>query len=913
MESECWRTFRRKAVVTACGGALAAVAQGGLADEFSEPRGSIRVDVTGSNIRRIESESGLPLQIIERQELVNGGVQTVQELLERISANQSFGGWTEAMGGGNARFGFTGASLRGLGTQRTLVLLNGRRVAPYAASTGQGVDLSAIPTSALDRVEILKDGASAIYGSDAIGGVINFILRKDFTGVELNANYFATQHGGGDNWRANATAGIGDLRKDRYNAFVSVDYFEQDPLQARERASTRTGYLPDLVVDQTSGLSFPANIRQPDGFGSARRNPTIPYPDGATPSSCSPPDSLAIPWYPYRCSFDPLSFAETIPETQKTTVIGRATWMPDAATELFLEGSYYRGVFTYRIAPTPVWSGYTLTPMTLPPSSPFYPADFVAGLPGGDPTLPVEVDYRTIELGPRVNQGTAEQWRGVAGLQGVLAGWDYALVANATSNHEFDDLVSGYVSEAAFGPLLRSGVLNPFGYNSPAVVDALRATQFTGRDRDWRASDYGGAVKLSRDVYKLPGGPLALALGLEGRREHLEVTNADFIVAGDVMGTGGAPSLPDAHRTVWAVYGELSIPVFKSFEATAALRYDHYSDFGRTTNPKVSLRWQPARELLLRASWDTGFRVPTLSDLYQPWFYFGFTDPYDDPLRCPVTGSPDDCQTQFLGRTGGNPLLQPEKSTQWGVGAVVELLPGLSLGADYFNVEIRNLIDFVLQAPLFADWAFWEPTQVVRNPATPEDIALGIPGAVDYVIENPNNFGTLRTSGIDVDIRYRSGATQIGQFTLSLAGTYVIDYDRTGPYSNTFPAGAGARSTFTNGAIARWRHYATLDWTYGPWGATLANTMQSGYAETCNEGDTSGCATRRVGSYSIWDLQGRYTGAKDWTMMLGIRNLMDTVPPVSNLYGESFHAGIDPVYADPRGRMFYGAIRYALK
>src|SRR6266567_1869807 len=191
-----------------------------------------KVLVTGSNIRRIEGESGLPVQVITHEELTNGGVQTVQELLDRISANQSFGGFNEAKGEGSLLVGFTAASLRGLGSQRTLVLMNGRRLAPYALSGGQSVDLSGIPISALEKVEILKDGASAVYGTDAIGGVINFILRKDFQGAEVNANYYATDRGGGNNGRVNLTVGRGDLAKDKYNFFVSADYFKQDPLKA---------------------------------------------------------------------------------------------------------------------------------------------------------------------------------------------------------------------------------------------------------------------------------------------------------------------------------------------------------------------------------------------------------------------------------------------------------------------------------------------------------------------------------------------------------------------------------------------------------------------------------------------------------------------------------------------------------
>jgi iron complex outermembrane receptor protein len=871
-----------------------------------------KIEVTGSHIPRIEGESGLPVQIITRDELINGGVQTAQELLERISANQSFGGFNEAKGLGNTLVGFTAASLRGLGSQRTLVLLNGRRLAPYALSGGQSVDLSGIPASALERVEILKDGASAVYGTDAIGGVINFILRTDFQGVEGNANYFASEQGGGNNGRVNATVGYGDLAKDKYNFFLSADYFKQDPLKAAQRDGTKTAYLPWLGLDKTTPPSVPANIYQPSFLGRGR-NPTIPA-SGATAASCLPPFSFPTQARPLQCQFDYASVIETIPEAEKTSVFGRLTGQINADHRFFAEASYYYGKFIQRVSPTPVSSAFTNTPMTLPPTSPYYPTAYVASVPGGDPTLPLRVFYRTLELGPRIDEATVDQWRGIVGLQGTVKGWDYVLAANVTANRQVDRFVSGYIYEPTFGPLLRSGVINPFGPNTDAVLAQMRATQITGQANDNRASNYGGDFKIANTVYELPAGPVALALGLEGRRETLEQVNSDFVVSGDVIGGAGAvPSLPAVHRTVWSLFGELNVPVVKSLEINLAARYDHYSDFGGTTNPKVTLRWQPAREILLRAAYGTGFRAPTLSDVFQPPVY-GFTsNPFNDPIRCPVTRAPfTDCDVFYRSQGGGNPLLQPEKSQQVNAGIVVEPVTGLSASVDYYWVEVRNLIQVLTADEIFTNYALWAPTRVVRKP--PDAQYPNLPGEIAYVIENQINVGTLQTSGIDVDLKWRAPATSIGRFTLGFTGTYVIHYRQTGINSALFPSTVGTRGP--DGAISRWRHYATLNWDYGSWGATLANTFQDGYSEadllTCDENLLNCTGTRRVGSYSVWDLQGRYTGFKNLTLSLGLRNALDRPPPVSNQLN-NFQVGIDPTYADPRGRMYYGAIRYAFR
>jgi iron complex outermembrane recepter protein len=872
-----------------------------------------KIEITGSRIARIDGESGLPVQIITREEMLDGGVQTMQDLLQRISANQSYGGFNELQGINNLVVGMTAASLRGLGTERTLVLMNGRRLAPYALAGGQGVDLSAIPASAIERVEVLKDGASAIYGSDAIGGVINFVLRRDFHGVEVNANWFATDQGGGDNGRVNVTAGTGSLAKDKYNFFVSADYFKQDQLLGSQRDYTRTAYLPGVGINGTSNRSFPANITQTDprtgvyGFKGIF-NPTIPFPGGATPQSCAPPNSFPTATKPYQCGFDFAPLVQTVPESEKLNVIGRMTWELDANNQFFVEGAYYEGKFKQAIAPTPVSSDFALVPMRLPPTSPYYPGSFVGGLPGGDPTQPLELDYRLLELGPRKEQTDVSQWNAVVGLQGAFRDWDYTIAATYTTNQQATDFVSGFVYGTKFGALLGTGVVNPFGTNTEATLALMRATQATGQINDNRATNYGVEWSLANTVYQLPAGQVALAFGGEARRESLEQTNADFIIGGDIVGGFGAvPSLASAQRTVLSLFGELNIPIVKTLEANVAVRYDHYSDFGSTTNPKFTLRWQPANSVVVRGAYGTGFRAPTLSDLYQPQVIeldrSGF---YNDPIRCPVTDAFADCEAAIKLKTGGNPLLQPEKSRQANAGVVLQPTRDLSLSADYYWVTVNNIIDGVpLDAILGTDYATWGPSYVVRKP--PDAQYPNLPGQIEYVVQYPTNVGTITTSGIDVNVQWNGPETPVGRFSVGLNGTYVIDFSQSGFTQDDFPTAVGARGSF--GVIARYRQYAQLNWTNGPWGATLANTYQSGYLEGCSFTDPTGCDSRRVGPYTVWDLQGRYTGITNLTLTLGIRNALDAPPPLTT----ATSVGIDPSYADPRGRMFYGALRYVFK
>ena len=866
-----------------------------------------RIEVTGSNIKRVEGETALPVTVISKEEIQNSGVQTAQDLLDRMSSNQSFGGFTEQRGAGSTLVGFTGASLRGFGSQRTLILLNGKRIAPYALSNtaNAGVDLSAIPVTAIERIEILRDGASAVYGTDAIAGVINFILRKDFRGVEASATYLRTEHGGGNSKRYNASAGIGDLGRDRYNIYFTADYLKQDSLKANAREISHSAYIPALGVDRTSGNAVPANISQPGGFVGTR-NPTIPL-SGATASSCLPPFSFpTIQTANRTCRFDFASTIDTIPEFEKENYIAKATVQLGADHQAFVEGSYYKGKFEYRVSPTPVSTAFTLTNMSLPPTSPFFPAAFIATLPGGRTDREVLVSYRTVELGPRSDEAKVSQSRVVAGLQGTFRGWDYSTAFNWNENKQTDTYVGGYISEGRFGPLLRSGVINPFVIqNTQSVHDQMAATQILGEASSNKAKNVGWDGKISNEIMQLPAGPLAFAVGLDFRKEYLQLTNAPFLSSGDIIGGAGSiPSLPEVSRKVSAGFVEFNVPLLRNVEANIAARYDRYSDFGNTTNPKFTLRYTPTRELLLRAAYGTGFRAPTLYDLFQPELQTNTLGSYDDPRRCPTTQSTlFDCNLQFNARQGGNDKLQPEKSRQWYFGAVWEPNAQFSAGLDYYRIRIRNLITTIDDSTIFADFDRWEAAGLIRR-AAPDATCSGCPGRILFVVENIQNVGLQETSGIDVDLTYRMPPTPFGRFTAKLNGSYVLHWKQTTFDSTEFPDFVGTRAN--SGAIVRWRHYASLDWTTGPFGATLVQSFQSGYTEDAPLGP------RRVGTYEIYDLQGRFTAWRNIRLELGVRNLFDRAPPVS-VQNANFQVGYDPAYGDPRGRMYYGTVRVSFK
>jgi iron complex outermembrane recepter protein len=893
---------------------LVAAAVAGLFVAPSTPvcAADIRVDVTGSNIKRVEGEGALPVQVIGQDEITQSGTTNAMELMNLISASNSAGNVTLGNIIGAATFSNQTASLRGLGGSSTLVLVNGKRLGTFAGgvSGAEGVNLSAIPLSAIERVEVLRDGASAIYGSDAIGGVINFIMRQDFSGFDGTVFYGApTRSGGGDQYNVGLTAGMGDLGRDKWNAFFSLNYQEQKPLEQRDRDFSRTNFIPSAAspVGTTSGQTFPGFIYDP-ATGAGIGNPNFP--------DCGPAHIA----FGGRCRFDPAQYpgVQSIPDTKQLNLFGTARYQINSDWQAYVTGLYARQETEFIIQPTPL-SDQIVTTATasgnseiiLQPNTPFYPHAFAAA--HGVDGLPLGVRYRCVECGNRDNKDTNEAWQIVAGAKGTAWNWDWDGSFNYSQNTNKEKPVGGFYLYTQIVPFLNTGVVNLFGPNTQDITNQVHALQYTDEAFHAKLRGYGIDLKGSGDIYKLPAGPVALALGLQGTKTTLTQSPSLALQAGDLIGYGGNFAPIDHSRTQWAVFGELNIPIVKSLEGNVAVRYDHYSDFGSTTNPKLSLRWQPTQSVLLRASWGTGFLAPSLYQLWNPAVP-GLTQPgQNDPLRCPDPNEANnpDCGTQYTVTFGGNPALKPEKANQTVVGAVWEPVNGFSLGADWFYMDIKDLVTngvpiaTILDPSLYSTYSYL----VTRAATCPPSVFVpGAPCPITAIDQRFINLGRTKIEGVDVDVRYMV-PTSFGRFKANLTGSYYIRYDVQQPdgtfggfVSNAFQAPA-------TGITPRWKSYAALTWEYGPWSATLANTYQSQYIDV-NQ-DVNG-DLRRVGSMSLWDLQGSYTGFKNLTLTLGVKNLWDTNPPFTNSL-LTFQSGYDPSYYDPRARFLYGSVRYAFK
>jgi iron complex outermembrane receptor protein len=869
----------------------------------------IRVDVTGSSIKRIEGETALPVTVMTRDEIDRTGAQSVYDLLQYVSSNNSGGAINVTNVIGAQTYSTNTASLRGLGGQNTLVLMNGKRL---VTSGGEfqgvyGVNLDAIPYAAIERVEILKDGASAIYGSDAIGGVINFILRQDFTGVEATAYYGEPTRSEGDGsiFNASVTAGWGDLAKDRFNVFVSPYYQQQDPLNGNQRNFSDSSVDLERGLLGVSGNTFPAHITT-GGIG------TPGYPN------CAP--GIDIPDFG-RCFYDPAadSGVNILPDQKTTAFFGSGRFQINPNWQAYGTASYTEVKTRYVIQPTPISDQITfgndpfnLTPATflLPPTSPFYPHDLAAA--AGVDGQPLNLRYRAYALGHRDQTDTNENWQGVLGLKGTAWNWDFDFDLNYSASETRSQTNGGFALYSQLVPLLNSGTINPFGTLSPEAQAAMDAVQFRQETFRGESQQFIFEGKASGDVWKLPAGSMAAAVGFQAGKQELKQDFHEELQLGNITGFGGSSAPIDADRDFWSVYGELNIPVLRNLEVNAALRYDDYSDFGSTTNPKISFRYNPIKEVVFRGSWGTGFVAPTLSQAYGAQIA-GLSQPgLADPVRCPVTGDTNDCITQFTIVFGGNPNLKPQESDQWQLGFVLEPVPGFSIAWDWFNLKLENQITNGVPPLTILNDQVQYANLITRGPPSPG--FPNLPGPITSIDQRFINLGTVKIEGWDVDIRARSPQTSVGRFDFNLQGTYYVKWDQQQPDGTFAGFVSNQFNAATSGVTPRYRQYATLTWTYGPWSGTLGNSYQSSYVDNqaVDEDDEGNPITRRVDSLSLWDLYGSYTGLKNWKFVLGVKNLFDEDPPFTNQQ-TTFQVGYDPTYYDARGRFLYGSVTYTFK
>jgi len=840
-----------------------------------------RVEITGSRVPRIDAETALPVQVIDREEIERSGVQTVEELLDRVSAN--FGGQREASSVGSEAPGFSGVSLRGLGPGQTLVLLNGRRLANYAFSGlgSQGVDLHAIPLAALDRVEILKDGASAIYGSDAIAGVINFLTRKDYAGGDLSATYSAPQAGGAERTRMTMSAGRGDVRADGFNLFGVLDAQKTKRLRAIDRPLLATGYRPEfgLPLEALSSNSWPSNIIVQANGGIDLVNPAAP---ACTPFTVN---------VGRACWFDVQKAVDLVAPSQQASLFGRGTLRLTPDTEGYAEVLASVNRIEFRVAPSPAATP-SGTIFVLPASSPYYPSGL--GLSGD-----LDLLYRTLPLGERVSQVESTNARVLVGVKSSAANWDFDAALTLNDSRSKERYRSGYVDAGRLSAAIDTGLVNPFGPSGAEGNALLAASEVRGIARQAEGRTQSADLRASRELAQLANGPLTLATGIEARHEYL--SDAQGATVADIAAV--FPSAPkEGARDAQAAFVELVAPLARGLEVQAAARLDRYGDFGNYLSPKIAARLQPAPSWLVRASVGRGFRAPSLPELYTQQRTALFENsslpfPFSDPVRCPITRLASDCMPSLFVTDGGNPALQPQRSTQASIGLVFERARAWLASIDFWAIRVRDTIDSLPFFQVASDIPSYEGRNVIRGPV--EAAFPGLPGPIVRIVTTAENLGDRRITGTDLSLSLRPTSTPVGRFSASLDGTYVFHARQELVKGN----GVDLMGRLT----PRWQHMLALNLDRGPWTGTLSQRFRHGYDDAIPLPDGT---TRRVASYVVWDGQIAYSVGPDTKILLGVRNLLDTPPPfTNNLF--NFQVGYDPGYADPQGRTLTFGVRVA--
>jgi iron complex outermembrane receptor protein len=872
-----------------------------------------RVEITGSIIKRVDAETALPVTVIRAEELRRTGITTAEEAMKSIAVVQQLQGSSQAIGQSSG--GRSSASLRGVGANRTLVLLNGRRVVNHAFDSG-AVDLNAIPLAAIDRIEVLRDGASAIYGTDAIGGVINFILRSDYTGAGITAELQDPQAGGAEKKRYSLSGGFGDLNKQGFNVMAFLDYQEVGGLTSQDRSFAATGIIRDKGVVRTSPTTFPGNVSQNQGG----TPPVIFTGNPGFAAGCLPPTSLPI-GAGNTCLEDFVRNIDILPEQELTSLLLRGSLKLGNVGVASLEYMRAENKQINRVAPTPLGS------VTMQPTNPFFPgAGITPAIPGLNPALPISVSWRTNLAGKRETDVTSLNERLVADLAGTLAGWDYKAGVTTGKNTVEQDFTDGYVRGSVVNAGVTSGVINPFGPQTPAGAQALNAAKVIGRVLDGKGEVTSYDARASRELFQLKAGPVAGAFGVEYRDEKF-----DYIVkplARDAVGSGlELASTIGGKRDVTALFTEFNVPVVKDLEAQLAVRYDSYSDFGSTINPKIALRYQPTRALLLRSSFNTGFRAPTLYDLYQPPSITNTAIAYNDPLLCPggvantaIGGDPTrDCNIQFLRQLGGpaglgRPVtdLDPETSRTFTFGIALEPTQRSSVSLDFWFINLKDSITQLGESAIFADPAKYASRFVRCNQVDPT-VAATLRGcttrvasqALAYITQPNENLGEIRTRGIDVSFAHRFGATPYGNISLGLDGSYVDQYRYQREKGGAFVSAAGTYADLSRDGQAaspvfRWQHVTTIDWSAGDWAVKLLQRYKAGYRD---QNAVAAQFQGNVRSYQTWDAVSTYRGIKNVTLTAGVLNLLDEDPPFTN-QGTTFQVGYDPRFTDPRGRTY---------
>lgn len=903
------------------------VSQPSAAQEFEDDLVLDEIIVTGSAIRRIEGESSLPVQVISAEQIAATGVTSVTDLVQRLPALQGMTTEAESIGGNT--FGFSGASVHNIGETRTLVLLNGRRLALFGGQTltgfAAGMDLNAIPVSSIERVEVLTEGASALYGSDAIAGVVNFITRRNVQGFETSVDYHAPRKAG-EELGLSVSAGWGDLNVDGWNFNATVAMQDRNELRATDRKFAESSIVN---FDHSGGRwtffngspsSIPANV-----LTDAGDLVSLPFLE----TGVCPPDTAPVG---EACYFDHVRYIQIYPERKRSTATASFEMKVNDNTNFFVDGLWSRTKQLSKIAPNP-------GQVPIEVGSDLY-NQYLAGVTDddGNPlfTQNTVAFYRVSDLGNRISDDRADFYNLTAGLNGAAAEWAYD-VAVSRSESDVRGSISGYPGGNAFLGLLRGGQIDPFvgpGSQTPEGVAALNAINYKGYYEGGTSQLTSAQAQASRELFDLPNGnPVLFAAGLSWQQEKFASKPSEFAqgnledpVAGtpavDGPGTGdqrfgdaGTQEPYDAKRKLWSAFAEVVVNPFDWLELNGAVRYDDYNDVGDTTNYKAAFSLRPTDQWLVRGSYGTGFKAPTVPQMNASRRSYGVT--YDNwdcnaemvaiAAELGVNCRPP--QQQYDVFAAGNPDLIPEKSRNVTVGTVYQPTSRTSVGADFWWVGIKDAFGILEQSSVFNN-----PMQYRDSWTSYTDPVTGI---AYLALDNSNrNTGKEYYSGIDFNLQ-TGFDTPIGPISSQLVATRMLNSKVQLEQGGQYYSNIADYSSDLGDVTFKWAGRLINSLDVGAFRHTLAVNYKSGYddMETTVDGiDADGnfngeelTLRLKVKPYATFDWQTRWNVSRVVGLDVGVLNVFDKDPPRS-LTTANFQVGYDARHYDPRGRVFYGRV-----
>jgi iron complex outermembrane receptor protein len=937
--------IRAPLLATTCltGAFIAAVSAGSaLADpapgDAASPASVNEVVVTGSLIRRTNVETPSPVTVLTADALSKSGITNVSDAIRSISADNS-GTIPNAFSDGFAA-GSSGVALRGLTVNSTLVLIDGLRTANYPLPDDgvRGfVDLNTIPFSAVQQVEVLKDGASSIYGADAIGGVVNIIMKKTFTGEEADVELGGAQHGGGFSQHYTATVGVGDLETDRYNAYVDFEYQGDDRILASQRqfplntnnlssigGNNNIGGQPLNESGSIYGSVAPATLTG----GSVLSGVALGAPTQLL-RACGKPTVRSVDSAgDVYCAQNFSDYTDIQPAEARVAALGRFTYQINATTQAYLMASYAENDTLVDEPPsqiqasTPINTNSIALPAILS-NGKLNPNDPFASL--GEAAL---INYAFGDI-PSYIRLTNHMYRLVTGVEGSNWGWDWK--GSLDFNHgALTTTAAGFIYEPQLISDVQTGAYNFVdpASNSAAVRNALAPTLRKNSTSDLDSLD----VSATRKLWDLPGGPLAVGIG--GQVRYEAVDNPDINTNNEVAAGDGTvqPTYTFGHRNVESVFGELDAPIFDPLVINLSGRYDHYSDVGGNFSPKVGFKFTPAKWIAFRGTYSQGFRAPSFSESGKS-LVIGYV-PYSTLASAPASfnnahGNDAYTQTEYdlNGSTVGNPNIKPETSTSYTLGAVFEPTTWFNVSVDYYHIRKKDVIGGPNQGAILADYYAGHalPAGVTVIPDIPDPLypnALPRPLVIDEPYVNTNS---VVTNGLDIDAQVKArlpyevewtsdfNLTDIFNFTYDNGG---VSYDYVGsqaPYELSSGAGTPKyRANWANSFTYEKVNVTGTLYYVSPIKETGVDA--TGSATSClyandNTGAPfpSGC---NVGAFWDFDLTGRYNVTDHLYVYANIYDLFDTKPPLdpADYAGGPYGLGsnYNPTYAQAEaiGRAF---------